>query len=123
MIRSLVTALFVGATLSCSDSTGPETDDVQIRIGNDTPSSFTSVAVTFPQDDVDYGPVAAGRRSEYRTVSVAYPYARIDVRIGSTELRIQPRDYVGETALEPGRYTYSLYFIDGYLQLELKRDD
>lgn len=113
----------LGTFLGCSDGVGPLASDVQIRIGNDSPNAFTSVAVIFPEDEVDYGAVNAGGVSEYRAVSVAYRFARIDVQIGSTEVRIQPRDYVGEEPLEPGRYTYSLYFLGEHLQLELKRDN
>ena len=122
-MRKLTALLLLTLSLGCSDASGPGSGNVQVRIGNDSQSAFSNVAVIFPQDEVDYGAVDAGEESAYRTVSVAYPYARVDVRIGSTELRIQPRDYVGENVLEPGRYTYSLYFIDGYLQLELKRDN
>jgi hypothetical protein len=123
MIRRLLALIALGSTLSCSDGFGPFGDgDVRIRIGNESQSEFSNVAVIFPEDEVDYGDVGAGGVSGYRKVSVAYRYARVDVRIGSTELRIQPRDYVGEEPLSPGRYTYRLYFIDGYLQLELKRD-
>jgi hypothetical protein len=122
MMRRLLALIVLGTTLGCSDGFGPFAGDVRIRIENDSPNAFTSVAVMFPEDEVDYGAVAANKVSDYRKVSVAYRYARIDVRIGSTELRIQPRDYMGEEPLAPGRYTYSLYFIDGYLQLELKRD-
>lgn len=123
MIRRLLALTLLSTSLSCSDGFGPFNRDVRIRIGNDSQTAFTNVAVIFPENEVDYGAVEAGGVSGYRKVSVAYQFARVDVRIGSTELRIQPRDYVGENTLEPGRYTYSLYFIDGYLQLELKRDD
>ncbi len=123
MTRRLFVLMALGTLLGCSDGMGPAVRDVQIRIGNDSPNSFTNVAVIFPEDEVDYGAVNAGGVSEYRAVSVAYRFARIDVQIGSTEVRIQPFDYMGEEPLEPGRYTYSLYFFGEYLQLELKRDD
>ena len=122
MIRQLLALVVLGSTLSCSEGFSPFSRDVEIRIGNDSQAAFTNVDVMFPEDDVDYGAIEAGGVSGYRKVAVAYPYARVDVRIGSTELRIQPRDYVGEEPLSPGRYTYSLYFLDGYLQLALKRD-
>jgi hypothetical protein len=123
MTRRLLVLLALATLVGCSDGVGPLAGEVWIRIGNDSPNAFTSVAVIFPADEVDYGAVSAGGVSNYRPVSVAYRFARVDVRIGSTELRIQPFDYVGEEPLLPGRYTYSLYFIDSYLQLELKRDD
>lgn len=37
-------------------------------------------------------------------------------------VKLQPIDYVGETLLDPGRYTYELDYRDGHLGLELKRD-
>ena len=123
MPRFLLVLSLLVLSLGCSDAAGPDGDGVRIRIGNDSESSFTSVAVTFPEDQVDYGSVEAGSTSDYRRVSVAYRMAYVVVRVGSTEQQIQPIDYVGEEPLEPGRYTYSLSFLDGYLQLELKRDD
>ena len=110
------------ALLGCSNAVSPR-GGIQIRIGNESHASFSNVAVLFPEQEVDYGAVPVGRSSEYRRVTVAYAYARIDVQIGSTELRIQPIDYVGESQLPPGRYTYALDVIDGHLTLELKRDD
>lgn len=83
---------------------------------------FADVDVIFPSDEVDYGHVPSGGVSEYRRVEAAYAYARIDVKVGGTELRIQPIDYVGEPQLGPGRYTYALNVLDGQLTLELKRD-
>jgi hypothetical protein len=117
--------IFVGALLffACSDAVSPGDGDIQIRIGNESSSPFSNVAVIFPEQEVDYGAVRVGGVSNYRRVTVAYGYARIDVQIGSTALRIQPIDYVGESQLQPGRYTYALDIIDGHLMLELKRDD
>lgn len=110
--------------LGCSSAfESPGDGDIQIRIANASSASFSNVAVIFPEQEVDYGAVPVGRSSNYRRVTVAYAYARIDVQIGSTELRIQPIDYVGETPLQPGRYTYALDIIDGHLTLEFKRDD
>lgn len=123
-MRRLLALLVLGTTFSCSNSdpVGPIDGRVQIRIANETTSLFTSVEVLFPSDEVDYGALPAGARSEYRSVSVAYRFARVDVRIGETEHVLQPIDYMGEEPLEPGQYTYRLYFHEQFLQLEAIRD-
>jgi hypothetical protein len=47
-----------------------------------------------------------GAFSEYRTVSKAYDYASAEVVVGADTAFIQVIDYVGETPLDGGRYTY-----------------
>src|SRR5688572_2256044 len=106
----------------CPTPFGP-TGDVHIRIANESSFAFASVDVVFPEDSVDYGTIAASRASEYRAVSKAYSYALIIVQVGGEERRLQPIDYVGETLLSPGRYTYALNMtIEGQLTFDFRRD-
>lgn len=110
--------LFTG----CPAPFGPS-GDVHVRIANESPFTFASVDVVFPEDSVDYGVVGAHRASEYRRVAKAYSYALIIVQVGGEELRLQPIDYVGESLLSPGSYTYALNVtIEGQLTFEFRRD-
>ena len=98
--------------------------DVEIRIQNASSFPFERVDVVFPEDEVSYGSIRANSASAYRDVSKAYRYAYIEVEIGGEELIIQPIDYVGESLLRSGRYTYVLNVtIEGHLTLDFREDD
>ena len=98
--------------------------DVEIRIQNASSFPFARVDVVFPEDQVSYGSLSANSASVYRGVSKAYRYAYIEVEIGGEELVIQPIDYVGESLLGSGRYTYVLNVtVEGHLTLDFREDD
>lgn len=98
--------------------------DVEIRIQNASSFPFQRVDVVFPEDQVSYGSIPANSTSDYRGVSRAYRYAYIEVEIAGEELRIQPIDYVGESLLDSGRYTYVLNVtVEGHLTLDFREDD
>ncbi len=97
------------------DTNGP----VEINIQNNSAVVFDHVVVTFPSQTEDYGAVDSGGESPYRTVERAYRYAYIEAHAGDETHILQPIDYVGETLLETGRYTYALDLVDGELTLEM----
>src|SRR5262245_24133979 len=110
------------ALAGCANPTEPR-GDIKMRIANQSSFAFGSVDVVFPEDSVDYGAVQAHGISAYHRVSKAYRYALIIVQVGGEELRLQPIDYVGETELRAGRYTYLLNVtIEGHLTLALQND-
>jgi hypothetical protein len=88
---------------------------VEVRVRNAAATSMRSVAVGFPYEggEVVYGDLAPGEASEYRAVRKAYRYAAVRVVVDGDTLGIIPIDYVGETPLSPGRYTYRLGLYEG----------
>lgn len=81
---------------------------IEIRVANRSDRDFDRVVVTFDPGRVDYGAVAKGATSEYRRIQQAYRYALVEVTASGQTFRFHPIDFVGETPLEPGRYTYAL---------------
>jgi hypothetical protein len=67
-----------------------------------------NVVVTFPSQTERYGTVAPGGVTAYRSIERTYSYAKIEATINGQPAVLQPIDFVGETLLGPGRYTYSL---------------
>ncbi|RSK24355.1 hypothetical protein [Hymenobacter metallilatus] len=105
--------------LSCKKETA---DEVRIRVKNTSAYRFDAAYVNTNGGENDYGSLNAGQVSEYATYRTAYSYAYIKVTINGQELRWQPIDYVGETPLQPGNYTYVVDVVDlasGRLSLRL----
>ena len=117
-------ALGLASTGCTTNSGGSEAGGVEIRIANRSDVDFDRVDVTFPADEVSYGAVAKGAASDYRRVKEAYRYALVVATAGGETYRFQPIDFVGETLLEPGRYTYALSTDpnDNFLAIELVED-
>ena len=116
---------FLSATLpGCDSSLLPWSGgDVEIRIENASTFPFDRVDVVFPEDEVSYGSIRANSASEYRDVSKAYRYAYIEVEVSGEELVLQPIDYVGESLLDSGRYTYILNVtVEGQLTFSFRKD-
>lgn len=90
--------------------TADRADARLLRLTNDTGSPLAGVTVQAGGGPVRYGPLAPGESSGYQDVpGDLYQYAAIqaDVADGTT-LRLTPIDFVGETPLGPGRYTFVL---------------
>ena len=97
----LVVILFFG----CS----PNDDDITwISVKNISSYDFADVIVNTKGGENNYGNILANAISGYESFDFAYSYAFIELKINNNTYTIQPIDYVGETPLTPGKYTYSI---------------
>ena len=96
-----------GAVSGCS-GIADRPGTVQVRVANRSTQDFDRVTITFPSGKMDYGQLAKGAVTDYRPVEKAYRYAQVDAVVNGKSLTLQPQDYMGETPLAPGQYTYNL---------------
>lgn len=83
-------------------------NDVEIRISNQSNAAIEDVRVGFPSQTEDYGTIPAKGTTDYRVIKKAYRYAYVEAMVDGKRAVIQPFDYVGEKELKPGKYTYVL---------------
>ena len=114
----LICALVLGGCDALNDSS----DETRLRVENRTQTDFTAVEIQFMGEPQQYGAVEAGAFSDYRTFAEAYRYGLVVAKTADTTYRLQPIDYVGESPLDAGRYTYRLTLNDEQLSLELIRE-
>lgn len=107
LLRILIAVLLIVVTAGCTSANG-KPGGLEIRIANRSDRDFDKVDVTFTSDKVEYGAIPKGGMSAYKQVKEAYRYAKIDIVANGEAFTFQPIDFVGETLLEPGRYTYAL---------------
>ena len=102
--------LFIISLLSLSGckNDDPELVGVLIRIENVSSKTFSSVYVDTGGSENTYLNILPGGTSKFLSYETAYRYGYIKVIASGKEYVVQPFDYVGETPLEDGRYTYVL---------------
>ncbi|MDX1314432.1 MAG: hypothetical protein R3356_02930 [Eudoraea sp.] len=92
-------------SLSCTD----RDDDlvaVNIRVKNASDLIFDSVQVG--ESDEPITALSPDDYSDYQEFETAYTYAFIQITSGEEVFTLQPIDFVGETPLPFGFYTYEL---------------
>ncbi|MDR8393688.1 hypothetical protein NC796_21215 [Aliifodinibius sp. S!AR15-10] len=107
-IRHVITSILLITLMAGCDTTSSIESDVLIRIQNNSSYTLNDLKVVFPEDEVAYGDVSGGKKSGYEQVIKAYRYAYIETVVREKKLVLQPIDYVGESLLDHGRYTYEL---------------
>lgn len=114
-MKKIFLAFFIGVLFSCSnDNSGenpaPQTSSVQIRIQNASSyrCKFENIIVNTYNKDVSFENLLTGKKSTYKTFDIAYSYAFVQLQINGKTYTIQPVDFVGETPLENGNYTYKI---------------
>ncbi len=95
--------------LSCTDR-DDEVNAVFIRIKN--ASNFTYDEVQVGEQDSLHTNIAAGDYSDYLPYEIAYRYAFISIKAADMTYTLQPIDFVGETELPLGFYTYELGVVE-----------
>jgi len=93
-----------------------------IRVRNASSIDFENVVINHS----NYGTVKSGETTGYQRWGPAYRYARVELYAAGKKRELQPEDYVGESPLGTGRFTYVLSIPDaksGYpLEIYAERD-
>ena len=101
---SAATLLFLLALAACDPADGPS----MIRIHNVSTYEYQELEV----GDELYGTLGPDAYTEYREYPIAYRYNYVRLTITGDEFVLQPIDYVGETPLGPGNFTYEIDVAD-----------
>ena len=110
-MRSSVFALTLLFLPACGGDVGPVepgAGPVQLRLENRTGRQLDSATVHTLDGPRTFGGLRSGVTSAYTAVSAAYRLATTDAFFPDTIMRLQVIDFVGETLVPPGRYTYVL---------------
>lgn len=75
-----------------------------IRVANDTGVQLQNVRV----NDVPFGDVPVNGVSRYQPLTPAYRYASLRLEVAGQKFESIPDDYVGETPLGKGNFTYRI---------------
>lgn len=125
LMRSrFVMALLSGALTGCQlFAVRPGT---YVRVRNATPWTMTDVVVSPNGGEIRVDRLAPGEASPYVRRDGAYRYGYVRVLTdGGRERKIIPIDYVGESPLPEGRFTYVLEvsrFLPDSLNIALETD-
>ncbi len=113
--------LFAFLIFFACDDRDDNVDEVNIRIRNISNINFDRVQVG--EADKVHENVGTDEFSEYLQYEEAYRSAFIEIQSGEETFVLQPTDFVGETALPIGLYTYELNVDEeGEVLLEFKVD-
>ncbi|MCB0502211.1 MAG: hypothetical protein KDD32_05975 [Bacteroidetes bacterium] len=92
---------------SCIDPLNPKRN-VLIRVNNVSPYDFEDLLVNTSGGENEYGNLGSDLISVYKSYDFAYQYAYVSLTIDGKEFVLQPIDYVGETKIPNGKYTYEI---------------
>lgn len=102
------------ALFGCSND--EDSTEVQIRISNASKFNFQNIIVNTSTGNVNFEDLSAGKITKYKTFGFAYHYAFVELQIEGKTYTLQPIDYVGETLLKEGNYTYEITANDSQQQ-------
>lgn len=106
MKGAVLGALF-GLVAGCSNPfTGD--DDTRIRLLNASAFEFTNVTFSSGMSQLEFARIGPGEVAEYRAVEEAYRYGYFDALVDGQRRTIQPIDYVGESTIGDGDFTYMI---------------
>ncbi|SFJ22583.1 hypothetical protein [Olleya namhaensis] len=124
IITLFITFLFITSCSKKDDSNNciehtisecnEDSTKVNIRITNISDNVFCNVVLI----DMNCGIIEQNQSSCYRAFESGYNYSFIELEIDGNTYTIQPIDFVGETPLENGYYTYQINTNDSNQQYE-----
>jgi hypothetical protein len=109
MKKILILILINAAYYGCSSLEETNiSNDLQIRISNVSEFNYENININASGEMVEFGNLNSNSNSEYKIFDLAYRYAFVQFEIDGETFTLQPIDYVGETPLENGKYSYRI---------------
>jgi hypothetical protein len=116
MKKLLILTIAVTVFFGCSKNSDTNTSEVYIRLSNISEYNFKNIVVNTSTGNVDFENIDSGQMTQYKIFETAYRYAFVELEIEGGIYTIQPIDYVGETPLKNGYYTYQIDSNDSQVQ-------
>ena len=110
-MKKLIILIFtVGIVSNC---TNDGMSNVNIRVSNSSELNFENIVVDpGASENVDFGNLDSGMFSDYKNFEKAYRYGFVELTANGETYSIIPIDYVGESPLRNGNYTYALELVE-----------
>ncbi|MGO1728255.1 MAG: hypothetical protein ACTHY4_01485 [Flavobacteriaceae bacterium] len=109
MRRILILLLTIVALIGCSGKgDSGNTSGLKIRLSNVSEFDFENITLKTHQNNVSFDDLNSGQKTNYKEFELAYRYAFVELDINGETYTYRPMDYVGETQLENGHYTYEI---------------
>ena len=106
MKKIMILIIIIATLFSCSKDN--VNNKVKIRLSNVSQYNFKNIVVNTTTGNVNFEDLESGQKSEYKAFDKAYRYAFVELKIDGKIYTLKPIDYVGETLLENGNYTYQI---------------
>ena len=107
MKKVLILIVSISILISCSNDED-NSSELKIRLSNVSQFDYQNITVNTSTGNVDFEDINTEQNTDYKTFETAYRYAFIELEIDGKTYTLQPIDYVGETPLENGNYTYEI---------------
>ena len=108
MRKLMVLIISVVMLISCSKDDVHNPSGLKIRLSNVSPYNYQNIVVNTSTGNVNFENLESGQKTDYKVFEKAYRYSFVELQIADKTYTIQPIDYVGETPLETGNYTYQI---------------
>ncbi len=107
-IVAAVLSFILSGLSACQDENLTTFGSTLIRVHNSSAYGYEDMVV----NDAAFGDLGPGENSQYQFFDTAYRYAYVRLLINGAEFILQPIDYVGETPLGSGHFTYVIDVFD-----------
>lgn len=107
MKKVLIIIVLISTLISCTNDS-INSSELKIRLFNVSQFEYKNIRVNTSTGEVKFEDINPGQKTDYKTFDTAYRYAFIELEIDGKTYTIQPIDYVGESPLDKGNYTYQI---------------
>lgn len=83
-------------------------DGTEIRLRNSSSFELTNVTFSPGQAELKFDRIRPGEATSYVPVAYAYRYGYLEALVNGSRRVIQPIDYVGESPIGQGRFTFEI---------------
>ena len=109
MKKILILIFSLLSFISCSnDNDDNNTSTVNIRLSNVSQYNYQNIFVNTSTGKTNFENLNSQEMTNYKSFEKAYFYAFVELEIDGETYTLQPIDYVGETPLKNGYYTYEI---------------
>ena len=108
-MKKIILSLLVCITILTGCSVlGNDDTEVEIRVKNSSTYTIESLRISTGGGDHTYETLAPGEISTYKAYDFSYSYFFTSFSIDTNQFVQQPIDYVGESKIKGGRYTFDI---------------
>lgn len=108
-MKKIITSLLISVlAFTACNLIGNEDMGVEIRVKNASSYTIENLRIATGGGDFTYETLIPGQVSDYKLYDFSYNYFFVSFSIDTNSFVQQPIDYVGESRIKNGKYTYNI---------------